>query len=759
MTALIEPETTTTAPPRPEPRVRGAIAVLLSKFPKVEEPYILREMIELERCGQPIFLVALRKAPGKVMHEEAKPWLRRVFYTRSRSFAVIGANLFRLLTQPRRYLRVLFRIIAGTLIDPAVLVRTLAVFPKAVYLASALPKHGIRHIHAHFATEPAAVAYVISSLSDVTYSFSVHGPDVFVHRMLMREKMRAATFVRTVSLFNKAFLTGLYPSVAHGKLEMLHTGVNPETYQNAGPREAKHRLRIVSVAKLSPTKSFPLLVDACGRLERDGYDFELLIAGSGETRIEIEEAIAQHDVADRVRLLGALPQHEVAELLASADIFVLPSVISQDGQMDGIPVALMEAMASGLPVVAAPISGIPELVEDGRSGLVIDATHPARIADALRRLMDDPELRRTMGAVGREKVRREFDIRHNTAKLIEMMERHEVVEPAVPKLQLVFDLDKLGAAAMGVRRVHERYASIIGEVCVTDGITSREVVIKRHCGPDLETRTAVQCAQDEFSVLEMLHKRLPALQDPERIGYWVPKPLMVDEENGAFAMERADGRPLEDLVRKARNRGFVKRRLALPLKRAATWLRLMQSVTRSDEDGRHVLTALVVLALRDLNLAAAADRVVRRHHAEIALTLQKLEARVAERPLPVVGHHSDFWTGNIFISDKRVEVIDFEGYREGLPLEDVAYFMINLGLYFVYPGFGRELPALKRIFLDAYSEGGTVDPDGLRLMLIAKVLQRIAHGGEGERSRKMWRRRALRRVLLDALEDGGDNAA
>ncbi|HEX8172611.1 MAG TPA: glycosyltransferase [Thermoanaerobaculia bacterium] len=760
MTAAVDEQTTAAPPPRTTPHVRSAIAVVVSHFPRLAETYILREIDELERHGQPVVLVPLIRARGKVMHEEAKPWLRRALYTPHVSLPMLLVNFVRMWRHPRRYFGTLLRLLAGTAVNPTALVRALLLFPKAVYLSRVLATRGIRHVHAHFATEPATAAWIISSISDITYSFSIHGPDVFVDRLLMPEKLANATFVRTISTFNKAFVGGLYPAVSQNKIEVVHAGVNPEVYEKAkseaaaegGPR----KLRIFSAAQLSDTKAFPLLVDACGRLKKAGLEFECLIAGEGPQRIDIEEAIRTHDVADSVRLLGPTPQHEVARLIGESDLFVLPSVIAYSGQMDGIPVALMEAMAAGLPVIAPAISGIPELIDHNRSGLLIDVTQPEQLARAMRQLLENRELRERIGRAAKERVRDGFDVRRTAAELVSLLDAHHGPKSGRSLAQLVaIDWGSLDHYAMGVRRVQERRDSFVAEVTITDGIRKREVVVKKHPEIEGDGRDGATRAGEEFDALKRLRDRLLEL-DRETTGnviYAVPKALVLDRRHAALVMERAPGRSLETMIRTARNRGFAHRRLALPLRRTGTWLRLMQRVTASDEDGRHILTAVVILALRDLELAAAANRTIRRNREAIASTLRTLETRVAAQPLPVVGHHGDFWSGNVFIGDRRVDVIDFEGFRDGLGLEDVAYFCVHLELYFVYPFFRRYAPKLVRSFLEGYAGDGTIDPEALRLFTLAKGLQVLARGGGEERGhlRAMWRRQALERVILRGL--------
>ena len=724
----VQEETTNAAMPATAtgPHVRTAIAVLVTHFPRIDETFILREINELERKGQPVVVVPIVRVPARIVHEEAKPWMRRALFTPLLDAAIARSNVRALLRDPLRYLRILFTIVIRTMWRPSTLLRSVALFPKAVHLAHVLTSMGVKHVHAHFASHATTAAWVISSVSDITYSFTVHGPDVFVHRLLLREKIAAAKFVRCISTFNKAFLTGLYPNISRGKLEVVRSGVNPDVYdaasRSAGRTRKTGAIQILSLAALTPQRGFPVLIDACDRLIKAGYDIECRIVGEGRLRRVTEQWIARHRLSDRVRLLGALPQHEVARLMGEADIFVFPSIIAVDGQMDGIPLSLMEAMAAGKPVIASAISGIPELVKHETNGLLVDAAYPQRIEAAIRRLIEDAGLRERLGAAGRQTVRQSFDVRRTSASLAALFDRtREVNQPHPTTAERIRELNwhRLNAVAVGVRRVHERPDAYVAEVTISDGVSKRDVIVRQHCGDTPEE--AQSSARHEFEVLTMLRN---SMQDS------VPNLMMFDEPNAALVVERADGKSLAGIVREGYGR------LAPALRKAGAWLRTLQEQTRNEEDWRHIVTGITVLALQDLDLATAADRGVRRRWTAIGDRLRQLEAHVAANYRPVVGHHGNFIPENVFIGSRRIDVVDFGSYREGLPLEDVAELFLQLEL--------RGAARATRWFLEGY--GTTLDSEGMRLFTLARALRLLARGGvrDGER-------RKLRAIILRSL--------
>ncbi|MEA2491961.1 MAG: colanic acid/amylovoran biosynthesis glycosyltransferase, partial [Acidobacteriota bacterium] len=570
--------------------------------------------------------------------------------------------------------------------------------------------------------------------------------DVFVHRLLLEEKLAKAKFIRTISTFNKAFLLGLYPEITKDKIEVVHMGLNPDVYAEARSAAGEHqRLRILTVAALLPNKGFPYLVDACARLIADGVDLECTIVGDGPLRGATEAWIHEHGLADRVKVLGTVPQHDVARLMAESDIFVLPSVIANDGQMDGIPMSLMEAMAAGRPVIGASISGIPELVDHEVSGILIDATLPDRLAAAIRRLAVDATLRERMGAAGAEQVRGAFNVRQTTRALVGLLDRHEPAPPVAKEITAL-DWNQLGAESVGLRRTVIRRDAIVADVTISDGKVKRDVIVKLHRPETSDGGTAADCARNEFEILERLHGGMSAVgaEASGTVVYGVPRPLLFDEPHAAIVSERAAGATLTSLIDEAANRG--PRRLAMPMRRAGTWLRLMHEQTHVAHDGRHILTAIVLLAIRDLDLAAAADRKLRRNRLAIIKGLRELEARVADKPLPVVGRHGDYSPANIFLSDKRVDVVNFEAFRDGLPLNDVARFLLYLELH---PWRSRRIGKdVAAAFLGGYTNGApVVDAETLDLCRIVQALQLLVRD-EAAMTRSRAAHNHLRDVVL-----------
>lgn len=728
----VQVQTTTAAPAATAsgPRVRTAIAVIMTHFPRIDETFILREINELEGNGQPVVVVPLVRVFPRVIHEEAKPWMKRALFTPLLSRTIVRSNLRAFFGDPMRYLRILLTIVLGTFWRPSTLLRSVALFPKAVHLAHELTGMGVRHVHAHFATHATTAAWIISSIgNDITFSFTVHGPDVFVHRLLLREKIARAKFVRCTSTFTKAFLTGLYPLLTQGKLEVIYTGVNPDVYaeasRSADPNQTT--LHLLSIAALTPSRGFPVLIDACARLIKAGFNLQCNIVGDGRLRLVTEQWIARHGLSQQVRLLGALPQHEVARLMGEADVFVFPSIIAVDGQMDGMPVSLMEAMAAGKPVVASAISAIPELVRHEVNGLLVDAAYPQRIEAAIRRLLEEPKLRDRLGRAGRQTVQSRFDVRHTSQSLVALLDgSSDVNQPAQTTEERIRALNwkRMNAVAVGVRRVHDRPDSYVAEVTISDGVAKQDVIVRQHCGPTLAA--AQKRARNEFEVLSTFQQSIP-----DEARWAMPRLLMFDEPHAALVVQRADGKSLAGILNEGGGR------VAQAVRQTGMWLRFLQEKTRgSMEDRRHLVTGVVLLALQDMELAVAADRILARHRTRICDRLRSLEAPVAELPTEVTGHHGNFIPENIFIGSRRLDVVDYANYREGLPLEDVAELLLHLEL--------RGASRYGRAFVDGY--GRQLEPQALQLFTLTRALHWLTRRGVTPAER-----RKLRKIILRSL--------
>jgi colanic acid/amylovoran biosynthesis glycosyltransferase len=409
--------------PRPhaEPPDAGLrVAYIMSRFPKLTETFVLYEMLALEEREVAVEIFPLLRHRSAARHPEAARLVPRAHFQPFVSLDILRANWARFRQGPRRYLALWWEMLSGTWRSPNFFFGALGILPKCVLFAREMERLGVHHVHAHFANHPALAALIIHRLTDIPYSFTAHGSDLHVDRRMLETKVRAAAFVVTVSRYNRDLIADECGEDVEEKVKVIHCGVDPEGFP---PSRFRHNgrdqaLRIVCVASLEEVKGHRFLIEACRLLRKRWVAFECDLVGDGPLRAEVTEAIERAGLENRIRVRGGLPRPEVVRALARAHVAVLASHPTPSGKREGIPVALMEAMASRLPVVASAVSGIPELVENGRTGILVPPADPTALADALERLAADPLLRDWMGAAGREKVQREFDLRQTAGDIL-----------------------------------------------------------------------------------------------------------------------------------------------------------------------------------------------------------------------------------------------------------------------------------------------------------------------------------------------------
>ncbi len=410
----------------------------MSRFPALTETFVFTELEAVAARGVPVDLFPLRRERAALVHEEAAPLVDRARFTPLLSLRIIAANLRCLFSRPVAYLGALATIVRANVGSARYLLGALAFFPKAVHLARLLSREGVKHVHAHFASHPAAVAFVIRRLTGIGYSFTAHGSDLHRDRHMLAEKVAESRFVVAISRFNRDVILDACGGRHGDRVAVIHCGVDTRAIRpRRGPtafEEGRGPFAVVWVGTLYEVKGQRYLLEACRALVDGGLDVACRLVGDGRDRAALEELAASLGLADRVRFLGALERREVLAAVAAADVLVAPSVPTADGRRVGIPVALMEAMASGVPVVASRLSGSPELVRDGETGLLVEPRDAAGLAAAIGRLHAEPDLRARLARAGRRIVEDEFDLEKSGARLAELYRAAAASE--APRLSL-----------------------------------------------------------------------------------------------------------------------------------------------------------------------------------------------------------------------------------------------------------------------------------------------------------------------------------
>ena len=415
---------------------RGAIVYILKGYPRLSEIFITSEIYRLEQLGLKLRLAVIKHGEdlrGNSIFNRIKAQPNYLPQTSSLSE-----------TSLRRWLKLHLRDFLPALRDvarpkPSGVVRAaLAAFaqavrarrgffawPRKLYLKEflqavwiarfILAADDVKHIHAHFCHGATTVAWFVSLITGLPFSFTAHAKDLYCESLnpagLLRRKMRAARFIVTCTDANREHLLTIEPTA---NVRCIYHGLNAEfaglLMEAIAPPAKTGRMRALGVGRLVHKKGFDVLVEACAILKQRGFYFETVIVGEhGEHELELRRQIAAHDLRDRVRLVGPLEQSRLYSEYQSADLFCLPCRVLDNGDRDGLPNVLMEAMACGLPVITTPVSGIPEIIKDGHNGTLVPPDNAEALANAIQRLSSDRMMARNLGRAGRMTVLERFD--------------------------------------------------------------------------------------------------------------------------------------------------------------------------------------------------------------------------------------------------------------------------------------------------------------------------------------------------------------
>lgn len=389
------------------------IAYFVNQYPKVSHSFIRREILALERHGFDVQRIALRGWDGELVDAEDRQERGRTRYVLREGLAALAWSVLRMsITAPLRFLA------AGSLAvrmgwrAERPLPYHLAYFAEACRMLPWLKAFGATHLHAHFGTNSAEVAMLAHALGGPNYSFTVHGPEEFdkPQAIGLGEKIRRAGFVVAISSFGRSQLYRWVEREHWAKIHVVHCGLERAFHDVSAPPPAARRL--VCVGRLNEQKGHLLLIEAASRLAGKGIDFELVLAGDGEMRADVEALIGKFDLSRHVRITGWISGEQVRNEILSARGLVLPSFA------EGLPVVLMEAMALRRPVLATYVAGIPELVTPGENGWLVPAGSLDDLASAMEDFLACPtdELAR-MGEAARRRALERHSIDVEVAKL------------------------------------------------------------------------------------------------------------------------------------------------------------------------------------------------------------------------------------------------------------------------------------------------------------------------------------------------------
>lgn len=400
--------------------MKNALVYLCGEYPRATDTFIQREVAALRRAGLTVETIAVRRPAvreqGTAEQEEER---RRTHYLLPCSpWRLLADHLGLLSRAPGRYLRAVW--LALTVRAPGwrSLLYQLFYFTEAGMVAARMRRRGLTHLHNHAPDSSGYVAMLAAELSDLTYSMTIHGFGILSEpsRWRLREKIERALFVICISEYARSQAMLWSRRSCWPRLHVVHCGIEPKSlvvrrHQGRG----KH---LLFVGRFDHVKGLPLLLQAFAALAGDDPELHLDLVGDGPERADLEKIVAELGLGERVTFHGYHSQAQLRADYARADLFVLTSFA------EGIPVVLMEAMSQGVPVVASRITGIPELVEDGVSGLLYTPGSKEQLVAACKRLMADPDLRNRCAEAGRQTVARYFNLEDECARLAKIMQQY-----------------------------------------------------------------------------------------------------------------------------------------------------------------------------------------------------------------------------------------------------------------------------------------------------------------------------------------------
>jgi colanic acid/amylovoran biosynthesis glycosyltransferase len=395
-------------------KLTGGVGYVLRKFPVLSETFVLEEMLALEELGLPIHIISLDRSRDPRFHENLPRLKGSISYIPdiTDSKALIRQNRRAAERYQSGYARTLAYVLTRR--QPRLLWR----FLQAGCVAYETRKLRLRGLHSHFATHPTTVAMLASMIVGFPYSFTAHAYDIYQHsvnRQMLAEKIARARFVVTVSDFNSSYLASLADG-AGDKIVRVYNGIDLDRFSPNGAVPPAP-FTLLCVGRLVEKKGHLVLVEACRLLRDRGISFQCWLVGQGGLHARLSALIERWDLKNQVQLLGALSQFQVLARYRASHLFVLPSIVAQDGNREGLPVSIVEALACGLPVVTTQLTGIPEAVRHEQNGLLVPPDDAPSLAGAIEQIIRDQDFYERLRANARDSIALSFDRRQTASKL------------------------------------------------------------------------------------------------------------------------------------------------------------------------------------------------------------------------------------------------------------------------------------------------------------------------------------------------------
>lgn len=404
--------------------MKRKVLYIAPALPALTCTFIYREVFDLRKLGFSVDTVSMNTPPRSSVSSEAEQLLETTtFLDRVSLVRKLFGLMLVAVTSPLRLLRCLrIYMAARPMKAPRDHVRLAYHLVEACFLMRAVGNSPPNHIHCHFVTGATSIGMFLSELLQVPFSFTMHASMIWIDPIALGTKLQKCRFCASISEYNRDFVCEQYGEQLRSKIHIVRCGIAlDELEQEPPPGASRGGFRqILSVGQLMKRKGHHVSIEAASILRKELPDLRWTIVGEGNQRELLERLIAKYGLEGIVTLAGAQPHERIAEYLRDADAFVLPCVIGDDLTRDGIPVALMEAMAWGVPVISTDVVGVPELISDGVDGILVPSDDAPALADALRSLSQSPELVSQFSDAGYRKIEREFNSARSSEKLAQL---------------------------------------------------------------------------------------------------------------------------------------------------------------------------------------------------------------------------------------------------------------------------------------------------------------------------------------------------
>lgn len=432
----------------------GRVAYIMKRYPRLTETFILNEIRAMERYGADLRIFSLLTPEPPPHHPIAAEVIAPVHSApleeRSSWAPLVRAHAACAAASPWRYALTLSRACfrSAQSASPRSVWRQ---FTRAGFVAATCRRDRVGHFHAHMANAPAAVAQFASELTGISFSFTAHAKDLYLTpKRVLRRRIRAARFVATCTNYNVRYIEELLGERS-GKIHLVYHGIDLRQFGARNDLDVRTNRPplILSVGRLVEKKGHDDLIAACAILHSRGVEFRCRIVGDGGLKSELQRQIEAAGLSNVVSLDGAMTHSELIALYSEAQLFALAPRIGDDGDRDGIPNVIAEAMAIGVPVVSTRISGIPELVRDGVTGSLVPPRDPFALADEIAKLLADDRVRRRYAQAGRALLERDFDLWATTRRLHQLMRSQDCCGHALEAFELKPEPDPAARQAQG----------------------------------------------------------------------------------------------------------------------------------------------------------------------------------------------------------------------------------------------------------------------------------------------------------------------